>query len=153
MFVCVGLCVFLRRGQWEWQVCKTVTASALYIASPSSLKLSPTEKAVVQSQHNFAGRTKTRRRDWLVSHFQRLQICASFHFFFSVGFGDSKVRGATAHRRHSRSGGGAEAKVETDRRPIDWCTRLAWSLHSSAGARRWILLTFSWQLPCTDSPT
>lgn len=65
--VCVCMCVHLcmSRGQWEWWVCKRVTSSGLYIAPPSSPRLSL--GAVLKFQPNSSGQISTRSRLYLTA--------------------------------------------------------------------------------------
>lgn len=65
--VCVCVCVHLcmSRGQWEWWVCKRVTSSGLYIAPPSSPRLSL--GAVLKFQPNSSGQFSTRSRLYLTA--------------------------------------------------------------------------------------
>lgn len=76
VLMCLQLC--MSRGQWEWWVCKRVTASSLYIAPPSAPRLAL--GAVLKFQPNSSGQISTKGRLYLtaigylrtaLNHFQR----------------------------------------------------------------------------------
>lgn len=125
--MCVHLC--MSRGQWEWWVCKRVTSSGLYIAPPSSPRLSL--GAVLKFQPNSSGQISTRSRLYLTatenyktagkSHSQRSTL---FQCHFPMrGF---QGQGSCRTVEWWQAGIGAEAKVEIDSWSAGSCSSEAW---------------------------
>lgn len=105
VLMCLELC--MSRGQWEWWVCKRVTASSLYIAPPSAPRLAL--GAVLKFQPNSSGQISTKSRLCLtaigylrtaLNHFQR---STSFQYFFPKGFKEFKVTGIVVQSSVGRS--------------------------------------------------
>jgi len=116
VFLCLHLC--MSRGQWEWWVCKRVTASSLYIVPPSSLWLSL--EAVLKFQPNSSGQTFARSRLYLTAtdNLETTKKSFSKTHFISLLLSNG-LQGIQGHGNYCTEEGwhvrsGADAKVETD---------------------------------------
>lgn len=108
-FLCMSVYLCLGRGQWEWWVCKRVTAS-LFIA-PHSSPLAPSRNSVeIPAQLFWSDLHKEPtplNSYWQLkdSHAAAFKEALHFRSFFSplMRFKDSKVTGAAARRKGGRS--------------------------------------------------
>ena len=115
LFSCVCTRVCLSRGQWEWWVCKRVTSSGLYIAPPSSPRLSLGAVLKFQTQLFWSDLHKEQTLlncCWQLKDSHKTTREDALYFKTTFQCKDSKVAGAT--EGWLGPGGGAEAKVETE---------------------------------------